>query len=362
MRSHDRDRGHRAKQANRDPGRVRGYQENHRSTSYTSHQDVDVEKVILRKDSLARYRDDMGLSEDTLAIRLMLPLDRVRGLLAGRSPITNELATHIEEMLSLPASWLDQSLPAPIGAGTPELDSSTNALQTCALTLTGDNDMNSSNEVPSARVTPRSVSRAEKQRIDELRRQNLSMLTSRRGTKLRLAQLAATSGSRISLMTSGRKPVSEPFAIRIEDGLSLPRRWLDVPHTVQEVPNSVWELLMGELSRGDKVEAILTAGAKHSGPQSKPRAAEPLESALDEHDNEVAVVERISPRETVSPQSAAIGGMTVTSPIFDKEEGKAGAIAEALAKTILRLSSTDRLSEIRAFQLLGMIIEDDAKR
>lgn len=49
------------------------------------------------------------------------------------------------------------------------------------------------------------------------------MLTLRLGSKNRLAQLAGTSGSRISVMTSAHKPVSDPFAQAIEAGLRLPR-------------------------------------------------------------------------------------------------------------------------------------------
>jgi hypothetical protein len=44
--------------------------------------------------------------------------------------------------------------------------------------------------------------------------------------------------------------------------------------------------------------------------------------------------------------------------LFDKPAGLCGPIAEALAKTILNLSASDKLSEARAFQLLGTLIAE----
>ncbi len=136
--------------------------------------------------------------------------------------------------------------------------------------------------------------------VRDHRRQNLAMLTSQRGTKNRLARLSGISPSRISLMTTGRKPVSNPFALAIESALTLPRGWLDEPHTLPQVPASAWARLDDERSH-------------------------PAESE---------------------------------TGIFDKPQGQSGPIAEALAKTILRLSRANRLPEHRAFELLGMLITE----
>lgn len=136
--------------------------------------------------------------------------------------------------------------------------------------------------------------------VRDHRHQNLAMLTSRRGTKNRLARLSGITPSRISLMATGRKPVSNPFALAIESALTLPRGWLDEPHTLPQVPASAW-------------------------------------TRLDDEQSHLAESE---------------------TGIFDKPQGQSGPIAEALAKTILRLSRANRLPEHRAFELLGMLITE----
>ena len=366
VRNHNRDKGRRSNPANRDADRARGNLPHEGHQTYTSAQDLDVEKAILRKDALARYRNDTGLNDEALAIRLMLPLERLRTLLAGRSPITNELATHIEEMLSLPASWLDECTAPPVVSEAPQSQNPLNALPSYAPPPTGDRDMITPTEANNARTATRRMPKEQKLQIEEHRRQNLSMLTSQRGTKHRLAQLAGTSGSRISLMTSGRKPVSEPFAMGIEDGLSLPRHWLDVPHQVKDVPPTVWELLMAEPTDAEVPEEVIAPVTRQPARVKRPRVAAPPAYAVAEEHDTVAVIER-TPTHTpahplaTAPAAASIAS-TASSPMFEKEPGKAGAIAEALAKTILRLSATDKLSEARAFQLLGTIIEDNAAR
>ncbi|MBS0553265.1 MAG: hypothetical protein JSS47_12175 [Proteobacteria bacterium] len=42
--------------------------------------------------------------------------------------------------------------------------------------------------------------------------------------------------------------------------------------------------------------------------------------------------------------------------LFDKQTGKVGSIAEALAKTTLHLSETDRLTKTQAYRILGMLM------
>ncbi|MDI3512881.1 MAG: hypothetical protein PWP40_110 [Rhodocyclaceae bacterium] len=162
----------------------------------------------------------------------------------------------------------------------------------------------------------------------ENRRLNLIMLTGARGTKNRLAQLAGTSGSRISLMTSARKPVSDPFAFAIEDALGLVRGWLDQRHSEGDVPEPAWRSLRAD------------------GAAAPARTPPPERSQPD-----------IGP--DVSIQDAAT--RTTSNRLFDKTAGSCGPIAEALAKTILNLSAADKLSEEKAFQLLGALIAESQR-
>lgn len=170
----------------------------------------------------------------------------------------------------------------------------------------------------------------------EARRANLIMLTQQRGSKNQLAALSDTTPSRISLMASGRKPVSDPFAHGIERGINVSEGWLDFVRAKTEVPDSVWNLLR---VYGDKIE-------ERANPKAKSASA---------------------PQQTNIKQKAIAGSKVapVTQPImppdsstlFVKNQGETGPIALALSKTVLRLSAEDRLSEEQAFHLLGMLFD-----
>lgn len=174
-----------------------------------------------------------------------------------------------------------------------------------------------------ATATDRRRLSPEKQALFACRRLNVAMLTTQRGSKDTLARLAGTTGSRISLMTAGHKPVSDPFAWAIEDSLRLPRAWLDRPHSVEEVPRAVWQLL----------------GVNFPPPALKQTPEKPAGKA-----------HQTQPAPSSSPTA-----------LFDKPAGQVGPIAEALAKKILQLSANEQLSENRAFQLLGLLIDATAE-
>ena len=191
---------------------------------------------------------------------------------------------------------------------------------------------------------------ASKNQINENRRLNLCMLTVERGTKNRLAQLASTSGSRISLMTSARKPVSDPFAFAIEDALGLPRGWLDQLHSAGTVPAPVWQALGAD------------GATQPTSARTAPKAAVAAPARTATTPATIAVA---APSPAVAPQAPAIA--TPRSPVpfsptglFDKPAGQCGPIAEALVKTILNLSASDKLSEARAFELLGSLIAESS--
>lgn len=198
-------------------------------------------------------------------------------------------------------------------------------------------------------------SSAEKKHTFEIRRSNVAMLTDQRGTKHRLAELAGTSGSRISLMTSGRKPVSDSFAFAIEDGLGLTRGWLDVKQDLDDVPNCIWV----KLGVGNTNHAIFsnTLSATSGNADMTSQGINPSNTTLPseqygrEKKRKSATIEGSSGFRTnaMTPSSSTTG-------LFDKPKGTVGPIAEALAKTILNLSAEDLLSEHRAFEILGELL------
>lgn len=326
--------------------------------------------MVRRKEFLQLYASDTGLDADSLAVRLMLSSARILDLLSGRAPISNELATHIEEMLQLPASWLDQGGTLEPGA-PPMIDASAQAPS-----IATEAQPAAPVAQPGVVVQPTAV--ADKKQIHEHRRVNLTMLTAERGSKNRLAQLAGTSGSRISLMTSARKPVSDPFAFAIEDGLGLPRGWLDQPRSPDSIPTSVWQSLKvdGTAPSATSGPLIATPTATPAGP-GRPRqpaatqratsGAAVVPTTIGSAVTSAAAITEASSASAPAPTTSAPTAPTQPAPVslpasgtglFDKPAGQCGPIAEALAKTVLNLSATDKLSEARALQLLGILISE----
>lgn len=300
---------------------------------------------VLRVTNLRRFMETQNLSLEELSSRLEIPSHRVRDYLQERISIGNETAMHIEEILSLSPCWLDQpNAPVP---GQVMMDTSITSAPPPSVIVKVTNE--SIKEI--TLMTEESIQglqnelRIEKKPVPDrqsklaARRANLIMLTQQRGSKNQLAALSDTTPSRISLMASGRKPVSDPFARGIERGINVPEGWLDFVRAKPEVPDSVWNLLR---VYGNKIEERANPKAKsasvlqHTNTEKKAIAG----------NKETPVTQPIMP-----PDS---------STLFVKNQGETGPIALALSKTVLRLSAEDRLSEEQAFHLLGMLF--DSKR
>lgn len=185
----------------------------------------------------------------------------------------------------------------------------------------------SNTETPARQARPRVDAQT-----GEIRRANLQMLTATRGSKQVLASLAEMNSSRISLMTSGRKPVSDPFSIAIESALSLPRGWMDSPRDPDEVSSETWRKL-----GGFPEDAV---AAREAAARVEQAGDDPFLLAT-----------------LAAKGSAGKRGSTI-NPLFNKPVGQIGPIAEALAKTVIKLSQAEKLSEEQAFELLGKIINE----
>ncbi|MEZ7895571.1 MAG: hypothetical protein QMB75_06805 [Thauera sp.] len=355
---------------------------------------TEARTMVQRKELFQRYARDAGLDADQLAVRLMLSPARILDLLCGRAPISNELATHIEEMLQLPASWLDQGGALEPG-DPPMIDVPSQAPNQAPPPVQPPPPTTATQPAAAAPavVASPTATVVDKKQLHEHRRLNLTMLTTERGSKNRLAQLAGTSGSRISLMTSARKPVSDPFAFAIEDGLGLPRGWLDQPRSADSVPAAVWQSLLVDSAAATAGASTIASAAPATirpGAPDRPRQARSAADGVRVASGPSARVSTNAsaaapsypplappaaagtPAPQVAHNTPAIPVAIAAAPanpalatlsaggtgLFDKPAGQCGPIAEALAKTILNLSSTDKLSESRAFQLLGVLLSE----
>lgn len=315
-----------------------------------------------RRDNLRRFMSNRQMSLDVLASHLEISTTRLSDYLAGRLVIGNELAMHLEEMLLLPPSWLDlpdAEVPSKtVVNATPQFHEDVSAELAInhpdTLTLANDALVNVSDphatqkelhqEMPIMTIPPMQKATLDRQAKLDARRANLVMLTQQRGSKNQLSRLAGTNPSRISLMASGRKPVSDPFAQAIEDGLGMASGWLDSLHLVTEVPPSVWQQLGGP--HADSAINAKTEFAKQVIGAGTPAIS-----------NEVAdsLVSKLTSKACKLEENSSIS--RTGNPLFIKPSGQAGPIAEALAKTVLRLSEVDQLSEEAAFQILGSLLK-----
>jgi hypothetical protein len=240
--------------------------------------------------------------------------------------------------------------------------------------------------------------------VENTRRANLHVLTSRKGSKVTLGVVMAMSGSNMNHRLYGKKRMDSIEANRFTERLGLPAGWLDTPRSEAEIPESVSRMLT-PASRGRvsvQPHETLAAATNNGVPgkladtkahTERARAAapgDPENSSADSADgaaeNEAIVV---SPQDHVSdvpddlagrspeerdgetlaatpatlesfpappiPQRnpVALPYASVTS--LDNLHG-IEPIAEALLKTLAGKARTGRLDELKALELLRQAV------
>jgi hypothetical protein len=85
--------------------------------------------------------------------------------------------------------------------------------------------------------------------VQNIRRANLHVLTTRNGSKVRLAAVMAITGSNMAHRLHGKRRMDDAEAHRFTERLGLPTGWLDTPRSKMEIPDSVSQLLL-PTSRG----------------------------------------------------------------------------------------------------------------
>jgi hypothetical protein len=234
--------------------------------------------------------------------------------------------------------------------------------------------------------------------LENIRRANLHVLTSRKGSKVRLAAVMEISNSNMDNRLYGQKRMDEAEANRFTERLGLPTGWLDVPRLVTDIPESVSDLLVPESRRHASAQQELpppvepkasaakppastkvrTAGARHAPPpdaddtsvptnvagETKAVMGQPdqaLSSAADPAirqlvDNDVsfsAARQQFSPASVTRVITEPRGLTSATS--LDDLHG-IEPIAEALIKTLAGKARTGRLDEMKALELLRQAV------
>lgn len=230
--------------------------------------------------------------------------------------------------------------------------------------------------------------------LQNIRRANLHVLTSRKGSKVRLSAVMSISASNLDNRLYGQKRMDEAEASRFTERLGLPTAWLDIPRSVTDIPEPVSALLdpqsgrpasdQQELSAAKMPEAAVARKSAGVKPKTaSDRFAQPRE---EDHARDAAVtkavVEQLDPvlpptsdlaiRQTVDndvPPSTSHRPPAPASFIETVAESRRSApvtslddligiepIAEALIKTLAGKARTGRLDEIKALELLRQIV------
>jgi hypothetical protein len=234
--------------------------------------------------------------------------------------------------------------------------------------------------------------------LENIRRANLHVLTSRKGSKVRLGAVMEISDSNMANRFYGQKRMNDAEANRFTERLGLPTGWLDVPRSVTDIPESVSDLLVPPSRRHasaqqelpPSIEPKATAARKPAGTKAKTagaRLALPPDAdstggptgvaaettaVLKQRDQAISSAADLAIRQTVdndvsfsaARQQFAPASVTqlITEPrrltsatSLDDLQG-IDPIAEALIKTLAGKARTGRLDEMKALELLRQIV------
>ena len=211
--------------------------------------------------------------------------------------------------------------------------------------------------------------------VQNIRRANLHVLTTRKGSKVTLGGVMGLTGSNMAHRLYGKKRMDDAEANRFTERLGLPTGWLDTPRSEAEIPESVSRLLV-PASRGkaSEQEQRPTTRAPESPPDSARDSREEeavVVSHQDHADADDPIPELANPAVAESDASlpAALeqnpGAAAPQLPPMPRSYTSATSlenldgiepIAEALIKTLAGKARAGRLDELKALELLQQAI------
>jgi hypothetical protein len=227
--------------------------------------------------------------------------------------------------------------------------------------------------------------------LENIRRANLHVLTSRKGSKVRLGAVMEISDSNMANRFYGQKRMDDAEANRFTERLGLPTGWLDVPRSVTDIPESVSDLLVPPSRRhaSDQQEpppaiepkaltAKKSAGARLAPPpdangtgsptgvaaetnvvtgqldQTAPSAADPAIRQTVDNDVSFSAARQQSAPASVMQVITEPRRLTSATSLDDLQGIE--PIAEALIKTLAGKARTGRLDEMKALELLQQAV------
>jgi hypothetical protein len=230
--------------------------------------------------------------------------------------------------------------------------------------------------------------------LQNIRRANLHVLTSRKGSKVRLSAVMGISASNLDNRLYGQKRMDDAEANRFTERLGLPTDWLDVPRSISDIPESVSTLLDPLLGRSasdqQEVPAAKTpeaavarksagrkakaASDRHDAPSEAAHVSDAavMKAAVEQQDSELPSASDLAIRQPVdtdvppsashqqpamSPVTEVVAEPRRSAPVTSLDDLTGiEPIAEALIKTLAGKARTGRLDEMQALELLRQIV------
>ena len=183
-----------------------------------------------------------ALSSETIS-RLKAPLDFIRAhvepeLADEQTPST--LANNRTPADRLPK---EPEMPKKIDGGSPQTVTKNNPAGDKSGAAPSSKAAPAKTKAPVKRGAQQSLPLNDEVALQNIRRANLHVLTSRKGSKVRLAVVVDISASNLDNRLYGQKRMDDAEANRFTERLGLPSGWLDVPRGVTDIPESVSALL-----------------------------------------------------------------------------------------------------------------------
>ena len=139
--------------------------------------------------------------------------------------------------------------------------------------------------------------------IEDVRRENLKMLTSRLGSKGILCSMMGMSGANLSHRLTGLKKFDDAEAENFTSKLGLPHGWLDTPHTEKQVPSKVAAALAPD---GEN------AGMKPAKTSTKEPAAKKAASTAEDQATKPAAKKAAA--KTIKPRERVLAPADISAP------------------------------------------------
>lgn len=331
--------------------------------------------------------------EDKLAIALELRPSRLAELLSGRSPVTAEMAMHIEDELHLSGGWLSDpaseytvkqatarneemaasslgkppkdkpqavtppptvaKLTLPVKTAAPKTAATKPATAAAPKASAAKKPAPPASKSTPAAAAPAPVqARVSDDGAQQVRRMNMHILTEEKGEKAALARALNVHESLISLKLKSR-PLTREFCEGIEEAYGLEAGWMDTPRL--DLPEGV-KRLGGDLRRGRPVTA------KAPEPAPAPAPAAPVRKPAVKAAPAPKVTQQPAPvpapvavAAAPQPERRAVAAPApVAQPAPTSGSATVALFGKMLAETIISRSASGALS----YEKLVRIMED----